>query len=404
MPHAGAPEATSAPTGASTLDEVGLLVHVFLHLPDGIVMVDAAGNVVWGNPSAERMFGRSLADWRGQSGLALVHPDDQEFVLRSLASVQDKDVGTPIEIRIKSASGWRLVEIVGTTADWLGQSVVLLCLRDLTDRRRFELAGGREARFRSLVHNAGSVIMLVSSEGILESVSGAMTRLLGHDPELLEHRPLADIIAERDRSEFDAALAAARTGTVPGRPVAVRVGLLRHDGAAAVPFELSIVNLLDDPIVEGLVISAHDATAQVCAELELSEALSLLTATLDSTADGILVVDTAGKITSFNRRFAEIWQLPDDILTSGDATAALHFVIGQMANPETFQTKVEELYAKQEIESFDTIEFKDGRVVERGRGPSASTARPSDGCGVSATSPIRSGWKRSWRTGPSTTL
>ncbi len=365
MPHAGAPEATSAPTGASTLDEVGLLVHVFLHLPDGIVMVDAAGNVVWGNPSAERMFGRSLADWQGQSGLALVHPDDQEFVLRSLASVQDKDVGTPIEIRIKSASGWRLVEIVGTTADWLGQSVVLLCLRDLTDRRRFELAGGREARFRSLVHNAGSVIMLVSSEGILESVSGAMTRLLGHDPELLEHRPLADIIAERDRSEFDAALAAARTGTVPGRPVAVRVGLLRHDGAAAVPFELSIVNLLDDPIVEGLVISAHDATAQVCAELELSEALSLLTATLDSTADGILVVDTAGKITSFNRRFAEIWQLPDDILTSGDATAALHFVIGQMANPETFQTKVEELYAKQEIESFDTIEFKDGRVVER---------------------------------------
>ena len=112
-------------------------------------------------------------------------------------------------------------------------------------------------------------------------------------------------------------------------------------------------------------ISAHDATAQVCAELELSEALSLLTATLDSTADGILVVDTAGKITSFNRRFAEIWQLPEDILTSGDATAALHFVIGQMANPETFQTKVEELYAKQEIESFDTIEFKDGRVVER---------------------------------------
>ena len=47
-------------------------------------MVDGAGNVVWGNPSAERMFERSLEDWRGQSGLALVHPDDQEFVLRSL--------------------------------------------------------------------------------------------------------------------------------------------------------------------------------------------------------------------------------------------------------------------------------------------------------------------------------
>ena len=123
---------------------------------------------------------------------------------------RSKDIGTPIEIRIKAASGWRLVEIVGTTVQWCGESVVLLCLRDLTERRRFELAGGREARFRSLVHNAASVIMLVSCEGILQSVSGAMTRLLGHDPELVEHRPLSDIVAPSDRPQLDAALAAAR--------------------------------------------------------------------------------------------------------------------------------------------------------------------------------------------------
>ena len=365
MPHAGAPEPTSASTVSSSLDEVGFLAHLFLHLPDGIVMVDGAGKVVWGNRSAEQMFERSLDDWRGQSGLTLVHPDDQEFVLRALTSVQGKDVGTPIEIRIKAASGWRLVEIVGTTVDWLGEHVVLLCLRDLTERRRFELAGGREALFRSLVHNAASVIMLVSSEGVLQSVSGTMTRLLGHDPELVEHRPLADIVAESDRAPLDAALAAARAGTASGQPVITRIGMLRHGGRGVVPFELSIVNLLDDPTVEGFVISAHDASAQVCAELELSEALSLLTATLDATADGILVVDSEGRITSFNRRFAEIWQLPEDILATRDATAALDFVLGYMAHPEAFVAKVQELSAKPEMESFDTLEFTDGRVVER---------------------------------------
>jgi diguanylate cyclase (GGDEF)-like protein/PAS domain S-box-containing protein len=341
------------------------LRHVFLHLPDGIVIVDEGGKIVWGNRSAERMFERSLHDWKGQSGLDLVHPDDQEFVMRAMTTVQDKDVGTPIEIRINAASGWRLVEIVGTTVRWSDENIILLCLRDLTERRRFELANGREARFRSLVHNAGSVIMLVSSEGILESVSGAITRLLGHDPELLEQRPLVNIVAESYRTKFAAALEAARRGTAAGHPVTARVGLLRHDGEATVPFELSIVNLLDDPTVEGLVISAHDATAQVCAETELGEALSLLTATLDSTADGILVVDAAGKITSVNRRFAEIWQLPDEVLAARDDQHALAFVLDQVAHPEAFVAKVEELYAKPEIESFDSLEFKDGRVVER---------------------------------------
>ena len=138
-------------------------------------------------------------------------------MLRSLTSIQDKDVGDPIEIRVESVTGWRLVEIVGTPLRLSGKHLVLLCLRDLTKRRRFELASGREARFRSLVHNVGSIIMLVSATGLLESASGAITRLLGHDPELIEMRPLTDIVAEPDRRQVVTALT--RCGTRgDGRP------------------------------------------------------------------------------------------------------------------------------------------------------------------------------------------
>ena len=190
---------------------------------------------------------------------------------------------------------------------------MLLCLRDLTKRRRFELASGREAQFRSLVHNVGSVIMLVSATGLLESASGAITRLLGHDPELIEMRPLTDIVAEPDRRQVMTALSQAARGATAAHPVTIRVELLRHDGKSTVPFELSIVDLIEDPTVEGFVISAHDATAQVAAEHQLSETLSLLTATLDSTADGILVVDNDGTITGFNRRFSEIWRIAHEL-------------------------------------------------------------------------------------------
>ena len=354
--------------------DVASLTGALLKLPDSVVIVDGDGNVAWGNSSAERLFGRSLADGIGISGLSLVHPDDQELVLRSLTSIQDKDVGDPIEIRVESATGWRLVEIVGTPLQLSGKNHVLLCLRDLTKRRRFELASGREARFRSLVHNAGSVILLVSATGLLESASGAITRLLGHDPELIEMRPLTDIVAETDHRQVVTALREAR-GATATHPVTVRVGLLRHDGKTTVPFEMSIVDLIEDPTVEGFVISAHDASAQVAAEHELSEALSLLTATLDSTADGILVVDNDGAIAGFNRRFSEIWRIAADFVAVGDEAGKLGFVLDQLLNPQTFLARRSELLQMPENESFDTLEFKDGRAVELSSRPQTVAGR-----------------------------
>ncbi len=201
-----------------SVEDVASFAGAMLKLPDSVVIVDEDGNIAWGNSSAQRLFGRSVADVIGTSGLSLVHPDDHELVLRSLTSIQDKDVGDPIEIRVESATGWRLVEIVGTPLRLSGKPLVLLCLRDLTKRRRFELASGREARFRSLVHNVGSVIMLVSATGLLESASGAITRLLGHDPEMIEMRPLTDIVAEPDRRPLMTALseAARGDGRAPG--------------------------------------------------------------------------------------------------------------------------------------------------------------------------------------------
>src|SRR5450756_601164 len=52
------------------------------------------------------------------------------------------------------------------------------------------------------------------------------------------------------------------------------------------------------------------------AGLDLQNSLSQLRATLDSTADGILVVNTAGKIINYNRQFVELWQIPEATLAT----------------------------------------------------------------------------------------
>jgi len=98
---------------------------------------------------------------------------------------------------------------------------------------------------------------------------------------------------------------------------------------------------------------------------EQKKSLSLLQSTLESTADGILVVNHEGSIESFNTRFVRMWSMPDDILASRDDDQALGFVLEQLKDPQGFLSKVESLYAHPEEESFDVLEFKDGRIFER---------------------------------------
>jgi PAS domain S-box-containing protein len=120
-------------------------------------------------------------------------------------------------------------------------------------------------------------------------------------------------------------------------------------------FELKLANLmLEQDIVE-----------RKQADESLKQSFSLLRATLESTADGILVVDGTGKITTFNARFAELWRLPSDIITSLHDAQALEFVTDQLKDSKTFLDKVRQLYDHPEMESFDVLEFKDGRVFER---------------------------------------
>jgi PAS domain S-box-containing protein len=311
------------------------------------------------------LFGRLLDESIGLPALELVHPDDLELVLRSLVSIQGKEVGTLIEVRAKAVTGWRLFEVLGAPVDWFGEPAVLFSLRDLTERRRFEVARSEEARFRSLVHNAAAMTILVSPAGLVDSVSGALSRMLGHDPELVEHRPLAELVAQTDRPALTAALSRAAQGASASNPVIVEVGMLRHASDESVPFELWLVNLVDDPIVGGFVVSAHDITQRVTAEREVRETLSLLAATLESTADGILVVDIAGRVTSYNSRLQELWRLPESLIEAGHDAALVASVLDQLVDPDGFQAKVAVLYANPGAEGNDVIEFKDGRVFER---------------------------------------
>jgi diguanylate cyclase (GGDEF)-like protein/PAS domain S-box-containing protein len=91
----------------------------------------------------------------------------------------------------------------------------------------------------------------------------------------------------------------------------------------------------------------------------------LLSSILNSTADGLLVIDRAGKILAWNDMFVSMWKLPLGVMESRLDDQAIAAALDQVADPDAFLKRIRELYARPAEESFETISLKDGRIFER---------------------------------------
>lgn len=98
---------------------------------------------------------------------------------------------------------------------------------------------------------------------------------------------------------------------------------------------------------------------------QLDHSLSILRATIESTADGILVTDEHDNVLRFNERYLEMWQIHPAIIDTGQHRHLLKFCCKHLVDPRQFLDKLEEIYATWPPDSYDLLELADGRVFER---------------------------------------
>ena len=122
------------------------------------------------------------------------------------------------------------------------------------------------------------------------------------------------------------------------------------------------IRLIEDGDRRWLLISARAVEEERQVEDILAQTTSQLRATLESTGNGILVVDWQGRIASMNRLFSAMWRLPDDLLQRQDDAAVVDFLLASIVDQDTMRSRLREIMEDEETE--DIVHLRDGRVFQ----------------------------------------
>jgi len=98
--------------------------------------------------------------------------------------------------------------------------------------------------------------------------------------------------------------------------------------------------------------------------LRLDDSYSLLNATLESTADGIMVTDSQENVLAFNRNFVDLWKVPKPTMDRRNASEVMNFTAQQTEDPDRFLATVREWMRNPEAQFNQLLRLKGGRCFE----------------------------------------
>ncbi|HYO75304.1 MAG TPA: PAS domain S-box protein, partial [Thermoanaerobaculia bacterium] len=207
---------------------------------------------------------------------------------------------------------------------------------------------------REIISTMADVLFVCDREGRIEFANRAATTILGYEESELAGKKIDELLAQE----------------APLSPKLQRRSLRNDEYVFAcangdrVDLTLSIAPVVHDGAPAGAVIIGRDVRDRKRAEREVLQAMTLLQSTLESTADGSLVLGDRNRIVSYNQRFLEIWHIPQEMMDRRDDGRALQSVVEQLVAPEQFLRTFDALAARADAESFDLLELKDGRRFE----------------------------------------
>ncbi|WP_427133428.1 putative bifunctional diguanylate cyclase/phosphodiesterase [Pseudarthrobacter sp. S9] len=225
----------------------------------------------------------------------------------------------------------------------------------------------------AVLESSPDPLLVVAEDGTISMVNAAAERMFGYSRGELVGQDHRMLLAEGFRNDLQRLFFSLRRDGDAAATQPIEAYGLRRDGSEF-QGEIACSPLPANPSAPAnpgsktglnIVVAVRDTSHRQETDDGLREAMSLLTATLESTADGILVVSSEGQIAGVNNQFVTMWGIPRDLLATQDDEAVMGFVLDQLEDPAQFVEKVSALYADPGAESHDVLDFRDGRTFER---------------------------------------
>jgi PAS domain S-box-containing protein len=337
---------------------------------EGLLVVDRAGALTYANPAAERILGRPAAELttrslRGWNATAVDGAPMRADELPVLRVIRTGEPSATTEHCVRRPDG--TTAVVSHTASLIRDPSgavegAVASLVDITERPPTADGDLRtDLTFRAFVERSPDGVALHRHEKVVYA-NPALLVMLGYDSvDEIVGRSVIEFVHPEDRAIVGERIRSLREHNVEGPLMAER--LIRRDGAIVdVEVCSRAIAYEGEATVLAMVVDVSERKRIL---KELDNTVSMLRATLESTADGILVVDETGRITTYNTRFVEMWRIPQAIMAARDDERAIAFVLDQLVDPPAFLARMRALYADTTADSFDSISLVDGRCYER---------------------------------------
>lgn len=195
-------------------------------------------------------------------------------------------------------------------------------------------------------------------------------KLLGLTPDSLIGKPVVDLASSPEDMFFWEDVAAGLSNNIYSETLLKRP----DDSIIHVVRRVSLVHL--DLETTLYVVAIRDHTDQRHVETELEKLIAELRATLESTADGILVTDLDGGIRSYNHLFAKLWNLPEELLTQREDMAIYSWMDQCMVDASHYNERLAAIRRSPLMEANDILVLHSGKILERVTLPQYARGRP----------------------------
>ncbi len=331
---------------------------------DIILLIDSDLNIIEANDRALETYKYTKEEFIGMKLEKIRAPDTLHQLSEQLRNVNENESATFETEHIRKDKSTFPVEVSSRLVNIEGSDYYQTIGRDITERKSVEnTLKESEEKFRKIFEESPFCMVMTAKDFSILKANMAFCKMIGYEESELKAFTFRNITHPDHIAGNELGLMRLVAGEMETYNTEKRY--IRKD--ETIIWGSTTVSIIrnNKEEIQFFLVMVEDITSRKNAEEELERSFSLIKATLESTEDGIIVVDSVGKIVQYNQKFIEMWNIPEYIMNSGDDNMALDFVKEQLLNPDSFLESVKQLYSDPEATSSDLLEFKDNRFFER---------------------------------------